>query len=103
LFISKTMNGLLQEASAAYDYVILDTAPILATDDAASLAPQVDGVLFVIRAHETSAQVARAALDLLYQRKANVLGLVFNAVRSHHDASVYYHYDDYYRTCPAGE
>jgi len=100
LFISKKMNDLLGHASASYDYVILDTAPVLATDDATSLAPRVDGVLFLIRAQQTSAQVARAALDLLYQRKAHVLCLVFNSVRSNTAGSVYYQYEDYYRACP---
>src|SRR5262249_28750828 len=94
LFISKTMNALLENASRNYDTVILDTAPVLATDDATSLAPHVDGVLFLIRAQETSTQVARAALDLLYQRKAKVLGLVFNAVRSRFGSSVYYQYEE---------
>jgi capsular exopolysaccharide synthesis family protein len=102
LFISKTMKGLLQKASAIYDYVILDTAPVLATDEATSLAPHVDGVLFLIRAQATSAQVARAALDLLYQRNAKVLGLVFNAVRSNKGGPVYYQYEGYHQTCAAG-
>ena len=98
LFINEVTNHFLQNAAAKYDYVVLDTAPVMAADDVTSLAPNIDGVLFVIRAEQTSARVARAALELLYQRQARVLGLVFNAVRpTSGDYYYYYKYDDYYR------
>ena len=60
-----------------------------AVSDATSLAPATDGVLFVVRAQRTSTRVARAALELLYQRRINVLGLVFNAVEA--NAAEYYY------------
>jgi Mrp family chromosome partitioning ATPase len=61
----------------------------------------VNGVLFVIRAEHTSARVAQAALDMLYQRKTNVLGIVFNAVRTTSADYHYYKYKDYYHAYPA--
>ena len=71
----------------------------MAADDVTSLAPRVDGVLFVVRAEKTSARVAHAALNMLYQRKANVLGLVFNSVHvSAGDYYYYYRYKDYYKS-----
>ena len=43
--------------------------------------------------------VARAALDMLYQRKSRVLGLVFNSVRATSGDYYYYHrYSDYYKS-----
>ena len=70
----------------------------MAADDAASLAPRVDGVIFVIRAEATSARIARAALDLLRQRNANVLGIVLNSVRPNTGDYHYYdHYKDYHK------
>jgi capsular exopolysaccharide synthesis family protein len=101
LFIGPVMEKFLQETIKEYDYVLLDTAPVMAADDVTSLAPRVDGVIFVIRAEFTSARVARAALDMLYQRKARVLGLVFNSVRATaSDYYYYYRYRDYYKTTP---
>jgi capsular exopolysaccharide synthesis family protein len=98
LFIGPVMEKFLQEANKEYDYVLLDTAPVMAADDVTSLAPQVDGVIFVIRAEYTSARVARASLDMLYQRKVRVLGLVFNSVRTTaSDYYSYYRYKDYYK------
>ena len=76
------LEKFLQESAAEYDYVLIDTAPVMAADDVTSLAPRVDSVIFVVRAEYTSSRVARAALDMLYQRKARVLGLVFNSVRA---------------------
>src|SRR5262249_8551662 len=45
---------LLQEVGQRFDYIIIDTPPLLATDDAATLARQVDAVLFVVRGSFTS-------------------------------------------------
>ncbi len=96
-FIGPVMEKLLKEASQEYDYVVIDTAPVMAADDVTSLAPRVDGVIFVVRAEYTSARVAHAALNMLYQRKASVLGLVFNAVHVRTgDYYYYYRYQDYY-------
>jgi capsular exopolysaccharide synthesis family protein len=101
LFIGPVMGKFLQESIKEYDYVLIDTVPVMAADDVTSLAPRVDGVIFVIRAEFTSARVARASLDMLYQRKARVLGLVFNAVRpSAGNYYYYYRYRDYYSTHP---
>jgi Mrp family chromosome partitioning ATPase len=96
-FIGPVMERFLQESNKEYDYVLIDTAPVMAADDVTSLAPRVDGVIFVVRAEFTSSRVARAALDMLYQRKAKVLGLVFNAVRPMSgDYYYYYRYKDYH-------
>ena len=101
LFIGPVMEKFLQDSNKEYDYVLIDTAPVMAADDVTSLAPRVDGVIFVIRAEVTSARVARAALNMLYQRKSRVLGLVFNSVRATaSDYYYYYRYRDYYKPHP---
>ena len=96
-FFTTDMETFVNQASAEYDFVIVDTPPVMVADEAASLAPRMDGVLFVVRAEATSSRIARAAINLLVQRKARVLGLVFNAVRpganDYHD---YARYKDYY-------
>ena len=97
-FIGPIMDQFLKESAQEYDYVIIDTAPVMAADDVTSLAPRVDGVIFVVRAEYTSSRVAHAALNMLYQRKANVLGLVFNSVHvSTGDYYYYYRYQDYHK------
>ncbi|HTX22163.1 MAG TPA: polysaccharide biosynthesis tyrosine autokinase [Candidatus Aquilonibacter sp.] len=101
-FMGAVMQQLLQESAKEYDYVLLDTAPVMAADDVTSLAPRADGVIFLVRAEFTSARVAHAALDMLHQRKARVLGLVFNSVRSSAADYHYYKYRDYYKPDKAG-
>ena len=97
-FIGPVMDQFLKESAQEYDYVIIDTAPVMAADDVTSLAPRVDGIVFVVRAEYTSSRVAHAALNMLYQRKANVLGLVFNSVHvSTGDYYYYYRYQDYHK------
>ncbi len=100
LFLSGSVDTLLKEAIAKYDFVIVDSAPVMAADDVTSLAPHVDGVIFVIRAEFTSARVAHAALESLYQRNVRVLGLVFNAIRPSSLDYYYYKYKDYHPSSP---
>ena len=97
-FIGAIMEKFLKESAQEYDYVLIDTAPVMAADDVTSLAPRVDGVIFVVRAEYTSSRVAHASLNMLYQRKAKVLGLVFNSVHvSTGGYYAYYRYQDYHK------
>jgi len=95
-------NGVkfLEEIAGKYDYYFFDTAPVMAADDVSNLAPHVDGLVMVVRAGFTSGRVAHAALELLYMRKVNVLGLVLNGIRP--DSSEYgYKYKEYYTVNPS--
>lgn len=103
LFLSDVTRAFLKQAAERYDLVLFDTAPVMAADDVTSLAPHVDAALFVLRAEHTSARVARAALDLLYQRHVRVLGLIFNGVRPSNRDYYYYQYKDYYSSYPDRE
>jgi capsular exopolysaccharide synthesis family protein len=98
LFLSGDFDQLLQEVHRQFDHVIIDSAPVFAADDATSLAPKMDGVLFVVRGSFTRAALARQALELLYQRQAKVLGLVFNRANSRAGSYYYYKYADYYQS-----
>ncbi|HOX04609.1 MAG TPA: polysaccharide biosynthesis tyrosine autokinase [Candidatus Paceibacterota bacterium] len=101
LFLSPAADLFLREIYAEYDYILMDSAPVLAADDTSSLAPKVDGVLFVVRSGYTSARMARAALDLLEQRRTSILGLVFNrAATTSSEYYYYYRYSDYYHSKP---
>lgn len=100
LFLAPTTRNMLAELNAHYDLVLLDSAPVMAADDVATLAPLANGVVFVIRANFTSARIARAALDLLYQRRVNILGLTLNAVAADSSEYYYYKYKSYYTDSP---
>jgi polysaccharide biosynthesis transport protein len=89
-------DALIKDLYQHFDFILFDSAPVLAADDTASLAPKVDGTLFVIRAAYTSARLARNALDLLYQRQVNVMGIVFNSVETRSREYYYFKYPEYY-------
>jgi Mrp family chromosome partitioning ATPase len=87
LLLLPIVPKLLEEWKAAYD---------LATDDTPTLAPNFDGTLMVIRASFTSARLTRNALNALYQRQVNVLGLILNCVDTEVPGYYYYQYPKYY-------
>ena len=96
LLLRPLLIGLLHELKAAYDLVIFNTAPILAADDTSTLAPNFDGTLMVVRAQFTSARLTKNALNTLYQRQVNVLGLILNAVDVETPDYYYHRYNQYY-------
>ncbi len=76
---SKRMTDLVQQLRAAYDVVLIDSAPLLPVADAAVLAPQADGVLVVVK-DKTVGQHLQAAKEVLDTVSARVLGAVMTMV-----------------------
>ena len=76
LLRSPRFEPLLTDARAAYDFVVMDTPPLMPVCDAAVLARFVDGLLVVVAAHETTRKQLGDALSLLDEAKT--LGLVLN-------------------------
>ena len=95
-FLKRGTNQLLAEMYAVYDYVVIDSAPVMVADDTTSLAPKIDGTLFVVRYAASSARTSRKALELLHRRQANVLGLICNDVEVSAQEYYYYRYPEYY-------
>jgi capsular exopolysaccharide synthesis family protein len=81
LLSSERPRALLRTLRERYAWVIIDTPPVLAVSDAAVLAPLVDGVLLIVRAHATPADAVQAARDTLGAVGARMLGVVLNDVR----------------------
>lgn len=76
LFRSPRLAEILDEARNRYDYVLLDTPPLVPVFDAAVLSRAVDGVVIVVAAERTPRKMLAAALDLLDPQ--SVVGIVFN-------------------------
>ena len=97
-FLSKIADQFLQETYSQFDYVIFDSAPVMAADDALSFAPKIDGTIFVLRFSASSSRLSRKALDLLLQRQVNLLGVVCNDVKlseSDYGYGYYYQYSEH--------
>ncbi|MEP6821102.1 MAG: polysaccharide biosynthesis tyrosine autokinase [Chthoniobacterales bacterium] len=96
-------DRLLQEIYNHYDYIIIDSSPVLAADDTTSLAPKIDATIFVVRLSYTSARLTKKSLELLYNRQVNVPGVILNYVDTSLPEYYYYQYSEYYNTPPAGD
>jgi len=95
-------DQMLKEIYQHYDYIVIDSSPVLAADDTTSLAPKIDATLFVVRLAYTSARLTKKALELLYSRQVNVPGVILNYVDTSLPEYYYYQYSEYYNT-PAAE
>jgi succinoglycan biosynthesis transport protein ExoP len=89
-------DQLLREIYQDYDYIMIDSSPVLAADDTTSLAPKIDATLFVVRLAYTSARLTRKGLELLYSRQVNVPGVILNYVDTSLPEYYYYQYSEYY-------
>jgi capsular exopolysaccharide synthesis family protein len=78
LLLNGRLKTLLSRVSGAFDWVILDSPPILAVHDPSSLADLCDGVLLVVRAGATSHDSAKKSCSEF--RNKNLLGIVLNHV-----------------------
>jgi len=82
------MKVLLDRVMPVFDWVILDSAPLLPVADSSVLADLVDGVLLVVRAGQTPVETAQRACQELQGR--NIVGVVLNAVGPQHAYGAYY-------------
>jgi succinoglycan biosynthesis transport protein ExoP len=92
LLDSKRMNSLIEDFSQTYDFIIVDTSPLLLVADALTLAKMSDGILLVSRPGVIDKVSAKAAKERLDQSNQNVLGLVVNGVRIENEPDSYFHH-----------
>jgi capsular exopolysaccharide synthesis family protein len=90
LINSKSMEQLIEEAQAMYDYVLFDTPPLLAVTDGQLLSNKIDGVILVVASGKTEIEDAVKSKELLNYAKARLLGTVLNAKDV--DKTNYYYY-----------
>ncbi|AKK30560.1 protein tyrosine kinase [Mycobacterium sp. EPa45] len=74
---SSRMNDLLSELRVQFDYVVLDTPPLLAVTDPAIVAANTDGVLILTRFGHTKRDQLTHAISSLHEVGAPILGAIF--------------------------
>jgi len=75
------VGELLGEARRRYDYIVLDTPPLVSVPDCRVIGRWVDGFLIVVTAHKTPRKLLEEALHVT--EGAKILGLVFNGDDRH--------------------
>lgn len=92
-FDAAGIHKFLEEVRFYYDLIVVDCAPILPVSDPMLLAPEVDGVIMVIKAGSTQREVVKRAATLLKNSTPRFLGIVLNNVSN---VLPYYYSDSYY-------
>jgi len=77
---SNKMREILNSLRDSYEFVLIDSPPVVAVSDAAVLSTLADGVLLVLRAGKTMGASARLAAERLEACRAWIIGVVLNGV-----------------------
>jgi capsular exopolysaccharide synthesis family protein len=88
---SPRFGELIRQAAPYFDWIIVDSSPVLPVSDAVNLARWCDGVLLVARGGVTKFPIAQRAQSEL--KASNILGFVLNAVHETPEVGSYYGYE----------
>ena len=97
---SQKMAAFLDAFKEAYDYIVIDSPPLMAVTDAAVLSRSVDGVLLVVKPGMTKLGALSGAMESLKRVQAHILGLALNEIptrgsRYYYQGYQYHKYDEY--------
>ncbi len=95
LLESQEMANLIEELRSEYDYVIIDTPPILLVSDALAFTHLTDGAVLVCRHMESNLNDIQKAVKTLEFAKANILGVVVNDFKGNPNKKYGYSYRGY--------
>ena len=78
-----------------YNFIVIDTPPILGISDPLIISPHTDGVILVVKSGETPKEAAQEARRMLTTVNSKILGVILNSIDQ--AAMKYSHYYNYYR------
>lgn len=93
---SQRMKDFLQEMKSHFDYIIIDTPPLLAVADGQIISSMADGVLLVVESKKTPKDSVLKSKDLLINANANILGIILNKCEISNKKGYGYGYGYYY-------
>ena len=98
LLFSDRMRNLLRETSAEYDFVVLDSAPLLNVADSRILSSMAEGLVMVVKGGATPRELVQRAYAYVHDVGAHVIGVVLNNLdvgSGDYYYYRYYHSDEY--------
>ena len=72
------LGEILKEAAKSYDWVLVDTPPLLAVSDPCIVAPNIDGMVMVVRIEKNKREAVQAATEMLHNHGLPLVGVVAN-------------------------
>jgi capsular exopolysaccharide synthesis family protein len=94
LLSSNEFERTLKTAAESFDWVILDSPPVLSLSDTTLLSPLCDSVVLVVRANSTPSKLVTEAINRIGRDR--ICGVVINRQKQVHTSRYYYRY--YYRS-----
>ena len=88
-------SNILTKLSETYNYIIIDSAPLVLVSDTIPILKKADLVLYTTRAHFTEKKLASFINDLVIDKKINKIGVILNGIKA--GAKSYYKYGYSYR------
>ena len=96
LLESQKLVDLIEELKNLYDYVIIDTPPLTACNDASIISKLADAVVFNVAINQGKKKEIKASIDQLKDAKANIIGInITKANVKDRDSYNYYYYYEY--------
>ncbi len=89
------LKDLIESLRKIYDYIIIDTPPLGAVIDSASVVRYCDGVCLVVQSNKISYKFAQKIIKQLEKSNCKILGVILNKVELKH----YGYYGKYYAKC----
>ncbi|MCI0440081.1 MAG: polysaccharide biosynthesis tyrosine autokinase [Chloroflexi bacterium] len=100
---SAKMGALLKQLRQEFDYVLVDSPPVLLVADGSILAAQANGAVIVVDGTNTRSSSLQATLNTLRNTKVNILGVIINKLKRKrfgygygYPYYYYYSYNGYY-------
>jgi capsular exopolysaccharide synthesis family protein len=97
LFASERKKQFVSYLRERFDYVIIDTPPVLSFPDTSILAPLSDGVVFVVNGEKSKKSIVKRAVETLRDCDCKIMGFVMNRSEiissNYGDSSSYGDYD----------
>lgn len=91
----RALPALLEYARQTYDFIVIDTPPVISVSDPLLVTRYSDGVLLVVRFKTTPRQLVQQTCSALLRSEAKILGGVLNAVDMSAPQYGGYRYDSY--------
>lgn len=92
---SARMSFLISFLKNRFDILVMDSSPVLPTSDPLLLAPQLGGVVLVVKSGHLNRVIIQKAIEQLQTTKANLIGVVLNQVNFQKER-YYQYYSKYY-------
>lgn len=89
---SNSMEDLIKELSLSFDYIVMDTPPVIPVTDPLLLAAKSDATIIVVRARKTKEKIIRQTYDELIKVNSNIIGSILNDSETKTNNSYYEYY-----------